>query len=182
MAAPGVPLGAPSPKRPIQAPEVRVFQTRSFEIKRKQTLATLRRVALPTIIVTVLGFFYFDNLSIYIRSQLDLGAVRILMQDEAQFIQNFLTVIGLLFSILAGNAYAALYQQQESIYFALFQEVSEAKSLLEQVTRGARASVNVLHDHRLPNLAVARWLLSCPVKGRLASRSLMVGCDMPVDR
>ena len=100
-----------------------------------------------------------------------------LMADEAQFIQNFLTVIGLLFSILAGNAYAlhrctpglpppprkptthlplclhlplpftspyactlhlptpcraikpspphsryaALYEQQEAIYFALFQ-------------------------------------------------------------
>eukprot|EP00967_Tisochrysis_lutea_P078969 scaffold107847_cov32-Tisochrysis_lutea.AAC.2 len=56
------------------------------------------------------------------------------MADEAQFIQNFLTVIGLLFSILAGNAYSALYEQQEAIYFALFQEVSEAKSLLEQTT------------------------------------------------
>jgi hypothetical protein len=72
-------------------------------------------------------------------------------------------VLGLLFSILAGNAYSVLYQQQESIYLALFQvsfayilglfcpytrsllcqqkdfiyfallqEVSEAKSLLEQ--------------------------------------------------
>jgi hypothetical protein len=38
------------------------------------------------------------------------------------------------FAILAGNAYAELYQQQESIFFALFQEVSEAKSLLEQTT------------------------------------------------
>ena len=44
------------------------------------------------------------------------------------------TVVGLLFSILAGNAYAALYQQQESIFFTLYQEVSEAKSLLEQMT------------------------------------------------
>lgn len=32
----------------------------------------------------------------------------------------------------SGNAYSVLYQQQETIYFALFQEVSEAKSLLEQ--------------------------------------------------
>ena len=30
-------------------------------------------------------------------------------------------VLGLLFSILAGNAYSVLYQQQESIYLALFQ-------------------------------------------------------------
>jgi len=36
------------------------------------------------------------------------GAIGMLMADEAQFVQNFLTVIGLLFSILAGNAYSAL--------------------------------------------------------------------------
>ena len=55
--------------------------------------------------------------SLFIRSTLDVGTIRILQEDDAQFIQNFLTVIGLLFSILAGNAYSALYQQQESIYF-----------------------------------------------------------------
>lgn len=109
--------------------EGRIFKTRS-----KQALSSLYRVALPTIIATILGFVYFDNISIYIRSTLEIDTIRILMEDEAQFIQNFLTVIGLLFSILAGNAYAALYQQQETIYFALFQEVSEAKSLLEQTT------------------------------------------------
>lgn len=42
----------------------------------------------------LLGFFYFDNLSLYIRSTLDSGTVRMLMDDEAQFVQNFLTVIG----------------------------------------------------------------------------------------
>jgi len=107
---------------------------RNFNIRTKQALSTLMRVALPTLFATVLGFLYFDNLSLYIRSTLDVGTIRMLMADEAQFVQNFLTVIGLLFSILAGNAYSALYQQQEAIYFALFQEVSEAKSLLEQTT------------------------------------------------
>ena len=42
-------------------------------------------------------------------------------------------MLSLLFSILAGNAYQSLYSQQESIYFALYREVSEAKSLLEQM-------------------------------------------------
>ena len=88
----------------------------------KQAVSTLVRVALPTAIATIVGFLYFDNLSLFIRSTLDLGTIRILQADDAQFIQNFLTVIGLLFSILAGNAYSALYQQQESIYFALFQD------------------------------------------------------------
>ena len=43
-------------------------------------------------------------------------------------------VIDLLFAILAGNAYTALYEQQEDIYFALYSEVTLAKSLLEQLT------------------------------------------------
>mmetsp|Transcript_16987 Transcript_16987/g.51390 ORF Transcript_16987/g.51390 Transcript_16987/m.51390 type:complete len:334 (+) Transcript_16987:14-1015(+) len=107
---------------------------RRFEIRTTQAINTLIRVALPTAIASILGLLYFDNVSLYIRSLLDVGAIGMLMADEAQFIQNFLTVIGLLFSILAGNAYSALYEQQEAIYFALFQEVSEAKSLLEQTT------------------------------------------------
>lgn len=89
------------------------METRSFRTKTKQALSSLARVGLPTLIATVVGFLYFDNLSLYIRSTLDVGTIRLLMDDEAQFIQNFLTVIGLLFSILAGNAYSALYQQQE---------------------------------------------------------------------
>ena len=106
----------------------------SLRTRTKQVLSTLVRVALPTIIATVLGLIYYDNLSLLIRSLLDGRTLGVLMADEAQFVQNFLTVIGLLFSILAGNAYQALYAQQEQIYFALFQEVSEAKSLLEQTT------------------------------------------------
>ena len=37
--------------------------------------------------------------------------------------QNFLTVNGLLFSILAGNSFIFLYTQTEAIYYALFAEV-----------------------------------------------------------
>ena len=106
----------------------------SLRTRTKQVLSTLVRVALPTIVATVMGLLYYDNLSLLIRSLLDGRTLGVLMADEAQFVQNFLTVIGLLFSILAGNAYQALYAQQEQIYFALFQEVSEAKSLLEQTT------------------------------------------------
>lgn len=43
-------------------------------------------------------------------------------------------VCTLLFSILAGNTLIFLYEQTESIYYALFAEVSEAKALLEQTT------------------------------------------------
>ena len=61
---------------------------------------------------------------------LDPSSIKFLSSDELQFIPSFLTVISLLFSILAGNACSSLYQQQETIYFALHREVSEAKSLL----------------------------------------------------
>ncbi|KAJ1633371.1 hypothetical protein T492DRAFT_546902 [Pavlovales sp. CCMP2436] len=103
-------------------------------VRMQQTVATIRRVILPSIVCTVLGVLYFDNITAFVMRSLDAGGLVMVMQDESQFIQNFLTVIGLLFSILAGNAYSSLYTQQESIYFALFHEVSEAKSLLEQTT------------------------------------------------
>ena len=122
-ARPSIP-GEPKRKR---RPALRSIATR-------QNLATLTRVGLPAIGATLIGFLYFDNLALYVREQfLDQGAIQFLTTDN-DFIPNFLTVGGLLFSILAGNAYSSLYQQQEAIYFALFQEVSEAKSLLEQAT------------------------------------------------
>ena len=95
---------------------------------------TLSRVALPSLLTTLAGIFYFGEVSLYLRKILDPEALLVLGMDESQFMQNFQTVIGLLFSILAGSAYSSLYAQQESIVFALYAEVSEAKSLLEQVT------------------------------------------------
>ena len=152
----------------------------SLRTRTKQVLSTLVRVALPTIIATVLGLLYYDNLSLLIRSLLDGRTLGVLMADEAQFVQNFLTVIGLLFSILAGNAYQALYAQQEQIYFALFQEVSEAKSLLEQTTlvgqgrpfyRSALACIRdyVKNDLRRLDIPPAQLLSSRPMEDPLES-------------
>jgi len=109
----------------------RVFETRS-----KQAIASLQRIGIPTLLAAVSGFLYFDNLSLYISSTLDVESVGVLAQDNdtGQFVQNFLVVIDLLFSILAGSAYSKLYKQQESIYIALYNEVTLAKSLLEQLT------------------------------------------------
>ena len=102
--------------------------------------------------------------------------------DPAQFIQNFLTVTGLLFSLLIGNTFVFLYTQQESVYYALFNEawpcafvprtrepfahrlllppsqVSVAKALVEQVSapsRRARSSLTVRarRIYRLPSYA-----------------------------
>ena len=156
----------------------------------KQVLSTLLRVALPTVIATVAGFLYFDNLSLFIRSTLDVGTIRILQEDDAQFIQNFLTVIGLLFSILAGNAYSALYEQQESIYFALFAEVSEAKSLVEQTTlvcqgrpfyQSALACMRdyVKNDLRRLDIPPAQLLSTRPAEDPLESIMYMTSVGVP---
>ena len=97
-------------------------------------LLTIGRVVLPAVVAAALGVSYYDNISSFINENwLDSSSIRFLSSDEIQFIPSFLTVLSLLFSILAGNAYTALYAQQETIYFALYAEVSEAKSLLEQM-------------------------------------------------
>ena len=162
----------------------------SFKIRSRQVLSTLVRVALPTVVATVFGLLYFDNISLFIRGALDGSAIRVLMADEAQFIQNFLTVIGLLFSILAGNAYSALYEQQEQIYFALFQEVSEAKSLLEQTTlvgqgrpfyRSALACMRnyVKNDLRRLDIPPAELLSSRPMEDPLEAIMYMTSVGVP---
>ena len=104
------------------------------ETRLKQALSSFVRVGLPTVGATLFGLDNFDNLSLFIRSSQEVGALRMLLLDDAQFVQNFLTVTDLLLAILAGNIYDSLYRQQEAIYFSLFREVSEAKALVEQLT------------------------------------------------
>ncbi|KAL7532611.1 hypothetical protein ACHAWF_004188 [Thalassiosira exigua] len=48
-------------------------------------------------------------------------------------VSSFISLVGLLYSILVGQVFGFLYSQQEVLYYALFDEVTEAKSLLEQV-------------------------------------------------
>lgn len=97
-------------------------------------LITLLRVGIPSIIFGIVAFFIFPALALFLASVVnDAGVFAVLSQDSSQFVQNFLTVSGLLFSILIGQTYAFLYQQQEAVFYALFNEVTEAKSLLEQV-------------------------------------------------
>lgn len=102
--------------------------------KTRFQLVTLLRVGLPSLISGIISFFAFPFLALSLASIMnDAGVFAVLSQDSSQFVQNFLTVSGLLFSILIGQTYAFLYTQQESVFYALFSEVTEAKSLLEQV-------------------------------------------------
>lgn len=97
-------------------------------------LVTFLRVGVPAMVAGIVSTLAFPALSMCLVSQLSsAGVFQVLSQDSSQFVQNFLTVAGLLFSILVGQTYYFMYQQQEAVYYALFNEVTEAKSLLEQV-------------------------------------------------
>lgn len=102
--------------------------------RRSILLSTTVRIIAPSVVAFAVGMFSYAGMAGGIRSFLDIPALGVLSNDSSQFMQNFLTANGLLFSILCGNSFYFLYQQQESVYYALFNEVSEAKSLLEQAT------------------------------------------------
>jgi len=96
---------------------------------------TLIRVGIPSLLSGVIAFLAFPGLAMWLCTLFngDPRVFAVLSQDSSQFVQNFLTVAGLLFSILVGQTYYFMYQQQETVYYALFSEVSEAKNLLEVV-------------------------------------------------
>jgi len=151
-------------------------EVRSEQDRRRVSVLTLLRVGIPSLLAGFGAYVIFPALALSMASSMhDPGVFSVLSQDSSQFVQNFLTVAGLLFSILVGQTceyeYLVficvlkktlrykrsdripltrllhtqcfvstlhttdyfLYTQQESIYYALFQEVTEAKSLLEQV-------------------------------------------------
>lgn len=100
-------------------------------------LMTLFRVFLPSVAAGILSSALFPLAA----SALTGCSGRIpalvpasgLSNAASAFVQQFLAVMGLLYSILMGQTYGFVYSQQEALYYALFNEVTEAKSLLEQV-------------------------------------------------
>lgn len=95
---------------------------------------TLTRILLPSFLSSIVAFVAFPQFSLYLSYLInDSATFAVLSVDSSQFIQNFLTVTGLTFSILLGQTYYFMYQQQEAVFVSLFGEVTEAKSLLEQV-------------------------------------------------
>lgn len=105
-------------------------QPMQFQIQ----VETLTRILLPSFLSSLLAFFLFPQLSLGLSYLInDSATFAVLSVDSSQFIQNFLTVTGLTFSILVGQTYYFMYQQQEAVFVSLFGEVTEAKSLLEQV-------------------------------------------------
>jgi hypothetical protein len=110
------------------------YEDSLYRDQAKVQLITLLRVGIPSFLAGLGAFLLFPALALTLASVMhDSGVFAVLSQDSSQFVQNFLNVSSLLFSILVGQTYYFMYQQQEAVYYALFNEVTEAKSLLEQV-------------------------------------------------
>ena len=69
-------------------------------------LYTLLRVSIPSVLAGVAATLLFPGLSMGLATLMnDAGVFTVLSTDSSQFVQNFLTVAGLLFSILVGQTY-----------------------------------------------------------------------------
>ena len=107
-------------------------ETRALaEARVRRTTAVL---VVPALVAGAVGFAAFGPIALTFRNFVGLESLTSLSNDQGQFIQNFLSVIGILFSLLIGNTYYFCYNQQVQIFMAFFEEVSVAKALLEQTT------------------------------------------------
>ncbi|CAE7401965.1 tyrP-A [Symbiodinium natans] len=110
--------------------------------------------AFATIMVQALvcgsiGGLLFCPLSEGLRSLMATPAQEVLKDDMTQFTQNAFAVVLLVFGLLLGETLAMLLQRQDRLYCAIFQEVSEARSLVEQLT--------LLGGARQGRAAVSEW-------------------------
>ncbi|EEC42554.1 predicted protein [Phaeodactylum tricornutum CCAP 1055/1] len=98
-------------------------------------LVSILRVGFPALALAIVANLSYPPMSMALANVIDdSGVFAVISQDASQYIQNILTTSGLVFALLVGQTYYFMYQQQEKIYLALFQEVTIAKSLVEQVS------------------------------------------------
>ena len=94
------------------------------------------RVMIPSFGYAFITKLIYPSIAMWIVSLLqgESGVFAVVSQDASQFIQNICTTSGLAFSILIGQTYYFMYQQQEKIYYAIYDEVAMAKMVLEQIS------------------------------------------------
>lgn len=130
-----------------------VFPADDFEtakdldkIRAYTSTVSLLRVGLPSAFLAASSKVAYPTIAIILANAIDdTGVFSVVAQDASQFIQNILTTSGLTFSLLVGQTYYFMYQQQEAIYLALFEEVTMAKSLLEQVSLVSQGRKSLYH-------------------------------------
>ena len=95
---------------------------------------TLLRVGVPSVIAGVVSTAVFPAAARWAATVTNSArSFAVLSPAAADYTGQFLGVIGLLYSLLVGQTYSFVYSQQEALFYALYNEVTEAKSLLEQV-------------------------------------------------
>jgi hypothetical protein len=94
------------------------------------------RVMIPSFGYAIITKLIYPSIAMWVVSLLEgeSGVFAVVSQDASQFIQNICTTSGLAFSILIGQTYYFMYQQQEKIYYAIYDEVAMAKMVLEQIS------------------------------------------------
>ena len=111
------------------------YETDIQELRKYLQIISLIRVTVPSLIVAWAANEVYPPMSLTVASWInDSAAIEVVANDYAQYIQNILTTSGLMFSITVCYTFYFLYQQQEACYHALFEEVTQAKSLLEQIS------------------------------------------------
>lgn len=109
--------------------------TNPDDLKQFCQAVTLLRVGAPALLIAIGLAVLYTPTAIALANVIDdSGAFGVIAQDSSQYIQNILTTCGLIFSMLAGQTFYFMYQQTEAVYLALYEEVTAAKSLLEQVS------------------------------------------------
>lgn len=94
---------------------------------------SILRVGIPSLLLAFVAQTTYPTLATLLAEGIDdSGVFAVVAQDASQYIQNICTTSGLLFSLLVGQTYYFMYQQQEATYMALYEEVTWAKALLEQ--------------------------------------------------
>ena len=121
-------------------------QNESFseELQAKLKMETVSRITVPSFFSAVACYAVFPSLALWIQSAVHdsfdgastgygYEALNLILTDNSnQFIQNIHNALALIFSFLTGNTLFFMYRQQETLYYALFDEVTALTSLIEQ--------------------------------------------------
>lgn len=123
------------------------YLTNPSELQKYVQYVTIFRVGLPAAAAASAACLAYPGLSYALAGIIDdQGAFSVIAQDSSQYIQNILTTCGLMFSLLTGYTWYFLYTQQEAIFFALYEETTAVKTLLEQIALVCEGRKEMYHD------------------------------------
>lgn len=89
----------------FNAEKARPGYVKNPKVRQRVQFQTLVRVGVPSVLSGVIATLTFPAMALFLAGlwNTNPGTLAVLSQDSSQFVQNFLTVAGLLFSILVGQ-------------------------------------------------------------------------------